>query len=155
MLKKWWFWTIILIIIVVISFVALVGITFISNKDDYWLNKKIHEIYENSNVYTSKNNNTIFIELHYFDNDKNSEQLKEIIQFIKKEKANYNLENYDTLKTISYLINDDNEETMAIIENVDLNTSTIEETCTFILFEEYEKLYNSFESSMELLNSIY
>lgn len=155
MLKKWWFWTIILLIISIISFATLVGIAFISNKDDYWLNKKIHEIYDNSNVYTSKNNTTIFIEFHYFDNDKNSEQLKEIIQFIKKEKANYNLENYDTLKTISYLINDDNEEAIAIIETVDLNTSTIEETCTFILFEEYEKLYNSFESSMEFLNSIY
>ena len=157
MLKKWWFWTIIGLSCLVI---VLVGVIIFNNSSkDIALNKEISLIYPESETSVSKDNGTIIIELHHYSNEENTEQLSQIMQVIREKKESGELQGYKKFKTITYMDNDEKKEYMVMIDTVDIDTFTKEESTSYILFEEYQSLYSTLEETMDsysrLFNSVY
>lgn len=157
MLKKWWFWTIIGLSCLVIVLVCV--IIFNNSSKDIALNREISLIYPESETCVSKDSGTIIIELHHYSNEENTEQLSQIMQVIREKKESGELQGYKKFKTIAYMDNDDKKEYMVMIDTVDIDTFTKEESTSYILFEEYQSLYSTLEETMDsylrLFNSVY
>lgn len=153
--KKWWFWLIILAIVIIISgtFIIMKGFSIVLDEVSS-LAIDVQNIYEDATIYTSAGDNTIVIELRNWDNDY-VETLNKIIEAVKNKINNGELQQYSKLMTLTYLTSNETEDLfIRDIYNIPDFTKA-EETKQFIAFSEYQELYNNYEDSMQLLDSIF
>lgn len=153
--KKWWFWIIILAIVIVISFTLIMWKAFSTAFDEISvLAIDIQNVYEDATVYTSAGNNTIFIELRNWSNDY-SDKLNEILDIVKTKIDNGGLQQYSKFITLAYLTSSETED-LLIKHTYNIPSFTeVEEIKQYISFSEYQELYDSYDDSMQLLNSIF
>lgn len=149
--KKWWFWGIIAIIIIVLGCIAvmLMKQETIEEEEVEKLAIGIQKIYAESTIYTSINEEILFIELRNWDNDYNT-RLEQILDLIHTEIKNGKLQTYNKLVMLSYLKGKDKGETM-LIKNVNNLPDFAEDktnTQSYIIFEEYENLFNTLSRAM-------
>ena len=153
--KKWWFWLIILAIVIIISgtFIIMKGFSIVLDEVSS-LAIDVQNIYEDATIYTSAGDNTIVIELRNWDNDY-VETLNKIIEAVKNKINNGELQQYSKLMTLTYLTSNETEDLfIRDVYNIPDYTKA-EETKQFIAFSEYQELYNNYEDSMQLLDSIF
>lgn len=153
--KKWWFWLIILAIVIIISgtFIIMKGFSIVLDEVSS-LAIDVQNIYEDATIYTSAGDNTIVIELRNWDNDY-VETLNKIIEAVKNKINNGELQQYSKLMTLTYLTSNETEDLfIRDVYNIPDFTKA-EETKQFIAFSEYQELYNNYEDSMQLLDSIF
>lgn len=153
--KKWWFWLIILAIVIIISgtFIIMKGFSIVLDEVSS-LAIDVQNIYEDATIYTSAGDNTIVIELRNWDNDY-VETLNKIIETVKNKINNGELQQYSKLMTLTYLTSNETEDLfIRDVYNIPDFTKA-EETKQFIAFSEYQELYNNYEDSMQLLDSIF
>lgn len=154
-LKKWWFWLILLIIVIIIAFVVIMWRAFSIVLDEIGtLAIDIQNVYEDATVYTSAGGNTIVIELRNWDNDY-SDKLNEIIDIVKAKIDKGELSQYSKLITLAYLTGSETEDLLIIHTHNMPDFTEAEETKQYIAFSEYQGLYNNYEDSMQLLDSIF
>lgn len=153
--KKWWFWLIILAIVIIISGTLIIMRGFSITLDEVGrLAIDVQNIYDDATVYTSAGDNTIVIELRNWDNDY-VETLNKIIEAVKNKINNGELHQYSKLVTLTYLTSNEIEDLfIRDVYNIPDFTKE-EETKQFIAFSEYQELYNNYEESMQLLDSIF
>lgn len=159
--KKWWFWVIILIIIIIISFTVMMMKAFDTVKGEAGdLAIEIQNIYDDATVYTSAGSNSLVIELKNW-NTEYTNQLSQIINAVKTRINNGELQSYTKLITLTYLESNNKEEALftKMVYNIPEFTQDEEETKEYIIFEEYENLFNTLSQTMDgytgLFNSIY
>lgn len=158
-IKKWWFWVITLCIAAIISItliiiVAMVKVT--SGIDGLAID--IQNIHKDATVYISAGENTVVIELRNWDTD-DIEKFSEIINEIKKEASNGILKNYSNFITITYLKNNNNEDSLVIKHEYSLPDFIEKSKEEYIVFDEYTELFNKYDNTMKsytnLFDSIY
>lgn len=159
--KKWWFWVIILAIIIIVCFTTIIILGFSIVLDEVGkLAIDIQSIYEDATVYSSAGENTLVIELRNWSND-NAEELNQIIDTVKSRINNGQLQSYAKLITLAYLESNDTPEVLFIKNEYNIPEFTQIENYskTYILYSEYQDLYNTLNETMNsytgLFNSIY
>ena len=158
--KKWWFWVIIAIIIIV-CFTSIVMLGFSIILDEVGkLGRDIKEISEDATVYSSAGEDTLIIELRNWSND-NTEKMNQIITVVKNRISNGELQSYSKLITLAYLESNDTSEVLFIKNeyNIPEFTQIEDDSKTYILYTEYQELFNTLNQTMDgytsLFNSIY
>lgn len=159
--KKWWFWVIILLIVAVIGFTIVMTIAFNIVKGEVGdLAIEIQEIYDDATVYSSAGSNNIVIELKNWSNEYTT-QLNQIINAVKTRINNGELQNYTKLITLAYIESNNKQDALFVKNEYSIPEfiQNEEETREYIIFEEYENLYDTLNQTMEgytgLFNSIY
>lgn len=153
--KKWWFWLMILAMVLIISGTLIIMKGFSIVLDEIGtLAIDIQNIYEDATVYTSAGDNTIIIELRNWDNDY-SDKLNDIIDIVKAKIDKGELSQYSKLITLAYLTGSETEDLLIKHTHSIPDFTEAEETKQYIAFSEYQELYNNYEDSMKLLNSIF
>lgn len=154
--QQWWLYVIIAIIIITICISSTLSIKYICEKDNLNnLSKEIKQIYNDCNIYSSQD--TLFIEFNNYSNEKNSEQLKEILSKIKNNVENNKFKKYKKLITIAY-INSKESEDLIIRNEHEMPEMTKKSGRTYIDFKEYTDLFDKYSNAMNgytnLFNSI-
>lgn len=160
--KKWWFWVIILATVVIIAFTILMIKAFdLVNGETGDLFTEIRNISENATVYSSSGRGVLYIELRNWSNDENANELKQIIETVKRKVNNQELHGYEKFVTLTYLENNEKDEALIMRTSYNLPdfTKDEEDSKSYIIFEEYEALFNTLSETMDgytgLYNSIY
>jgi len=149
--QKWWFWVIILAI-VIIGAISIMAMTFNSKKSEISdLAIQIQEIHKDAIVYSSKENKTLFIELRNWSN-KNSNELGKIIDIVKNTGKN-KLSMYDKFVTLAYLESNDKKESLIVKNTYSLPDfiQDKENSNSYILFDEYQELFDTYSNAMKLI----
>ncbi len=145
---KWWFWLILVVILIVISFVILVVIGNMVNKNKVReLAYEIEEIYKDATLYSSAGEKVLLLELQNYDTDTNNKQLVDILNLIKTRINNGNFEEYNKLITIAYLSKGD----FIIKDVVAIPDFIKEEHMSYINFKQYETAVGNWENTLDLL----
>lgn len=159
--KKWWFWVIILAIVIVIGTTIIMAMAFNVIKGETGdLALEIHKINKDAIVYSSAGDDTLFIELRNWDN-KYSNQLEKIISIIKNKVNNNELSMYNKFVTLAYMESSNKKDALIIRTSYSLPNfvKDEEDSKSYIIFEEYQSLYNTLNETMDgytsLFNSIY
>lgn len=160
--KKWWFWAIILVIVIIITFTILMIEAFDLIKGEIGdLSTEIKNISENATVYSSSGRGILYIELRNWSNDKNSNELRQIIETVRRKVNNQELHGYEKFVTLAYLESNNKEEALIMRTAYNLPDFTKDEdnSKNYIIFEEYEALFDTLSETMDgytgLYNSIY
>lgn len=160
LIKKWWFWIIILIIIITISFTGIMCMAFNVIKGEVAdLAKEIQNIYPDATLYSSAGRNTLVLELLNYDNERDATKQEEIINIIKSKKGNGELEEFTKIITLTFINSGGKSNALLSKTKINLKEFTIESQESYILYKEYEELFNKYSNAMEgytnLFNSIY
>lgn len=156
-LRKWWFWVIVVLTILCIILISLLIVkkdNFSSNTND--IISQIKQISNKSILYVS--NDTLLVYAEHFNGIEG--ELKEIMDFVKDNKSSI-FKNYNKLITISLIDNTDNskEEYLILKQELNLSNFSLISDKTYIDFEDYKKLFNTYEGTMDnytdLFTSIY
>lgn len=157
--KKWWFWLIILVIIIVISFTIIMGIAFhtaTSGINEVALD--IQNIDSEATVYTSAGGSNLVIELNNWNSD-NGDKKSQIITTVREKINNGEMKSYAELTILTYINSAGKADSLFIKSIYKLPDFTLLEQKEYIDFDEYEKLFNTYDKAMEgytgLFNSIY
>lgn len=160
LIKKWWLWLIVAIIIFIISLTIIVCVGYSTIKGEVEnLAKEIQEIYSDATLYSSAGRNSLTLELLNFDNERDSKKQEEINNIIKTKKNNGELNEFNKLITLSYMNSNGKSNQLLMRTIVNLDEFTIESQESYILFKEYEELFDKYNDAMnsytKLFNSIY
>lgn len=157
--KKWWFWLIILAIIIVISFTIIMGIAL--NTINSGTNKvaiDIQNIDNEATVYTSAGGNNLIIELNNWNSD-NRDKKNQILTTVREKVNNGEMKSYTELTILTYINSAGKSDSLFIKSIYKLPDFTLLEQKEYIDFNEYEKLFNTYDKAMDgytgLFNSIY
>lgn len=160
--KKWWFWVIVLAIVIIIAFTILMTRAFDLVKGEIGdLSIEIKNISENATVYSPSGRGILYIELRNWSSDNNSDELKQIIETVKRKVNNQELHGYEKFVTLAYLESSNKKEALIMRTSYNLPdfTKDKEDSKNYIIFEEYESLFNTLSETMDgytgLYNSIY
>ncbi len=160
-IKKWWFWLILLGIIIVIGFTIIMMMAFNMIKGEVGdLAIQIQNIYEDATIYASAGNNTLILELDNWNNNY-SDELSRMIEIVKNKINNNELKSYSKFVTLAFIENNGKENALLVktTYNIPEFTKNEEESKPYILFDEYQKLFDTYDKAMEgytgLFNSIY
>ncbi|MCI9245561.1 MAG: hypothetical protein HFJ30_00165 [Clostridia bacterium] len=154
LLKKWWFWTIIVLTTLCIVLIYLL----FAKKDNLTANtndiiSQIRKISNQSILYIS--NDTLLIYAEHFNGVEG--ELEEIMNFVKDNRTSI-FKDYNKLITIS-LIDNSKDEYLILKQELNLFDFSLTSDKTYIDFEDYKKLFNKYEGTMEdytdLFTSIY
>jgi len=160
LIKKWWFWVIILITILIIGFVTVICMGFNILRGEVGnLAIEIQDIYQDATLYSSAGRNTLILELLNYNNEEDSIKHEKIISIIKSAKNNGKLSEFSKLITLSLIDSNGKSNQLLIKTVINLDEFTIESQESYILYKEYEDLFNKYNNAMDaytsLFNSIY
>lgn len=151
--QKWWFWVCIAFVICVICSIVVIGLTQFRNKNNNLIDiqEQINNIGEHYSIYTT---NDKLVLLGENLNKDNQSELQEVIKII-KENINTTFKNYTTLICIDFMESDGKENELVLKQIYSLPDFTQEENYSYINFDSYEELYNTYEDTMNKYTNLF
>lgn len=151
--------TIIVIILVIIGIMAIITAIFFRNDEQNnasidELEKEMKEIYSDLTVYSSANKEILFLELNNWNNSY-SEKLSKIINILKSKLNEEDFKSYKKFTTITHITNNDKENYLLLENTYNIPEFTEDTKKQYIVFEEYEDLYNTLNETMEGYTGLY
>lgn len=149
---------VIVLILVVLGIFSILKMFFGNNsngdKEIEDLSEQLKEVYSDLTVYSSANKEILFIELNNWSNSY-SGKLSEIIDIIKIKMKEEEFESYKKLTTITHLESNGKENALLLEYTYNLPEFTQDSKREYIIFEEYQNLYNTLNKTMEGYTGLY
>lgn len=151
--QKWWFWLCIVLIVCVVGSITIICLTQFNDKNSNLIDiqKQINSISEHYSLYI-KNDKLILLGENL--NKDNQTKLQEIVKVL-KENINTTFKNYTSLICIDFMESSGKENELVMKQVYSLPDFTQEESYTYINFDSYKELYNTYEDTMSKYTDLF
>ncbi len=154
--KKWWFWVCIVFIVILVIIISIIMIKSSKLNTIDEIAKEVNEELKCANLFVSKENETLILELKDFDSSKQSSKYSNVIKII-KDNLDGELKDFSTLEVISHLAKTDseNDNSLIIITTYKLPNFKEISNNSFIDFEAYKDLYDTYDETMQSYTNLF
>ena len=151
--QKWWFWVCIILVICSISSVVIVSLIKVRSKNNIFIDiqKQVNNINEHYSIYMTDDKLVLLGENL---NKDNQTGLQEIIKII-KENIDTTFKNYTTLICIDFMESSGKENELVLKQVYNLPDFTQKENYSYINFDSYDELYNTYEDTMDKYTNLF
>ena len=151
--QKWWFWVCIILVICSISSVVIVSLIKVRSKNNIFIDiqKQVNNINEHYSIYMADDKLVLLGENL---NKNNQTGLQEIIKII-KENIDTTFKNYTTLICIDFMESSGKENELVLKQVYNLPDFTQKENYSYINFDSYDELYNTYEDTMDKYTNLF
>lgn len=151
--QKWWFWVCIVLIAYVVGSIIIICLTQFNDKNSNLIDiqKQINSISEHYSIYI-KNDKLILLGENL--NKDNQTKLQEVVKVL-KENINTTFKNYTSLICVDFMESSGKENELVMKQVYSLPDFTQEESYTYINFDSYKELYNTYEDTMSKYTDLF